>query len=207
MSRCPESEHIEPWLDGELGLEPARAFERHLAGCPACAAEHAAFASLFVTLRHARVADPGPRLTERILDRVVPSRVRRRQVTMVGWCYTALSAATTFAFISWVVRPETPIWLGRLLTTAYGRVMDTALFAIGALTATILRVQQGLGLLEALSGWLVPVSRALRLLVGDPMIAAPLWAAIATCGLLFLWMRPRPLHIVRGRRHVGILAF
>lgn len=207
MNRCPESEHLESWLDGELGRDAARAFERHLTGCPTCAGERAAYASLFATLRHARVADPGPRLTERILDRVVPSRIRRRLVTLVGWCYTALSAVTTFAFISWVVRPETPIWLGRLLTTAYGRVIDTALFSIGALTTAMLRVQQGLGLLEALSGWLVPVSRALRLLVGDPMVAAPLWAAIATCGLLLLWMRPRPIHVVRGNRHVGILAF
>jgi anti-sigma factor RsiW len=207
MNRCPESEHLEPWLDGELDADAARAFERHLAGCATCAAERAAFASLFATLRHARVADPGPSLTERILDRVVPSRVRRRQVTVVGWCYTALSAVTTFALISWVARPETPIWFGRLLTTAYGRLVDTTLFTISALTATILRVQQGLGLLEVLSGWLLPVSRALGLLVGDPMVAAPLWGAIATCGLLFLWMRPRPVHVVRGNRHVGILAF
>ena len=128
-------------------------------------------------------------------------------MTLVGWCYTAVSAVTTFAFISWVARPETPIWLGRLVTAAYGRLVDTALFGVSALTATAVRVQQGLGLLEVLGEWLLPVSRALRLLASDPMVAAPLWGAIATCAVLLLWMRPRPLSIVRGNRHVGILAF
>ena len=207
MNRCPESEHVEPWLDGELGIPAARAFERHLADCPRCAAERASFESLFVTLRHARVVDPGPSLTERILERTVPSRIRRRQVTLIGWCYTAISAVTTFAFISWAVRPETPIWLGRLVTAANARLIDTGLLAIGALTDAALRLQHGLGLVEVLGEWLLPVTRALRLLVSDPMVAAPLWGAIATCGLLLLWMRPRPVHHVRGSRHVGILAF
>jgi anti-sigma factor RsiW len=207
MSRCPESERIEPWLDGELSAEARRAFESHLSGCARCATERAALESLFASLRMARVADPGPALTERILDRVVPSRVRRRLVTALGWCYTGVSAATTFAFISWIVRPETQVWLGRLLSTAYGRLIQTGLFAVDAITAAALRVQHGLGLLEVISGWLVPVARALGLLATDPMVAASLWAAIATCGLLLWWMRPRSIHLSRGGRHVGILAF
>ncbi|MEK7330511.1 MAG: anti-sigma factor, partial [Candidatus Eisenbacteria bacterium] len=134
MNRCPESERIEPWLDGELSGEAARAFERHLAGCTRCAAERKGYDSLYASLRVARVSDPGPALTERILDRVVPSRVRRRQVTLVGWCYTAVSAVTTFAFISWIVRPESHVWLGRLVSAAYSRLIDTGLFALDAIT-------------------------------------------------------------------------
>lgn len=207
MNRCPESEHMEPWLDGELSTEARRAFERHLAGCARCATGRAALDSLFASLRIARVADPGPALTERILDRVVPSRVRRRLVTVLGGCYTAVSAVTTFAFISWIVRPETQVWLGQLVSAAYGRLIQTGLFAVEALTAATLRVQHGLGLLEVLAGWLVPVARALGLLATDPSVAASLWAAIAACALLLWWMRPRPIHISRGGRHVGIMAF
>ncbi len=207
MNRCPESEHIEPWLDGELSVEARHAFERHLAGCARCVIERAALESLFASLRVARVADPGPGLTERILDRVVPSRVRRRLVTALGWCYTGVSAVTTFAFISWIVRPETQVWIGQLVSAAYGRLIQTGLFAVDALTAATLRVQHGLGLLEVIGGWLVPVARALGLLATDPMVAASLWAAVATCALLLWWMRPRPIHISRGGRHVGILAF
>lgn len=207
MNRCPESERIQPWLDGELSDEAARALAQHAAGCRRCAAERASLETLFASLRSARVRDPGPRLTERILDRVVPSRIRHRQVTVVGWCYTAASAVTTFAFMSWIVRPATHVWLGRLVSAAYGRLIDTGLFALDAITVTALRVQHGLSLLEVLGGWLVPVARACALLATDPRIAASLWAAVATCALLLWWMHPRQVRIAGGRRHVGILAF
>jgi len=207
MKLCPETERIEPWLDGELSEAAARALAEHVAGCRHCAAERASLESLFVSLRQAPVRDPGPRLTERILDRVVPSRVWRRQMTVVGWCYTAVSAVTTFAFMSWIVRPETHVWLGHLVTAAYARLIDTGLFALDAITVAVLRVQHGLNLLEVLGGWLVPVARAFALLATDPRVAASLWAAVATCALLLWWMRPRSVRIAGGRRHVGILAF
>jgi anti-sigma factor RsiW len=207
MNRCPESERIEPWLDGELSREAARAVAEHVAGCARCAAERASIESLFASLKHARVKDPGPALTERILDRVLPSRVFRRQVTVLGWCYTAATAVTTFAFISWIVRPETHRWLGHLVTAAYGRLIDTGLFALDAITTTLLRVQRGLGVLEVVGGWLVPVVRAFGLVATDPRVAASLWAAVGACVLLLWWMRPRPAGIVRGGRHVGLLAF
>jgi predicted anti-sigma-YlaC factor YlaD len=207
MNHCPESEHIESWLDGELSLEAERALEGHLAGCARCRAERASLESLYASLRVVRLSDPGPGLTERILDRVLPSRIRRRYVTVLGWCYTAASAVTTFAFISWIVRPETQLWLGRLVSAAYGRLIDTGLFALDAITATALRVQHGLGLLELLGGWLVPVARAVGLLATDPRVAASLWAAVAACALLLWWMRPRQARVAGGNRHVGILAF
>ena len=206
MNRCPESERIEPWMDRELTPDAARAFERHLAGCDRCAAEARAFASLFAALRVAPARFPGPALTERILDRVLPSRVRRHLVTLLGWCYTAVSAVTTFALISWIVRPETHIWLGRLVSAAYGRLIDTGLFALEAIMAIGLRLERGWGLLEVLGGWVMPVARALGALASDPVIAAAVWAAVAGCAALLWWMRPRPIRIMRGNRHVGILA-
>ncbi len=207
MNRCPESERIEPWLDQELTPQAAHAFAQHLEGCDRCAAEYRALESLYASLRAAPVWDPGPALTERILDRVLPSRVRRRQVTLVGWSYTVVSAVTTFAFISWIVRPETHVWLGRLVSAAYGRLIDSGLFTLDAIMAVSLRLQRGWGLLEILAGWVMPVARALGALASDPMVAATLWAAVATCAALLWWMRPRTIHTVKGNRHVGILAF
>lgn len=206
MNHCPETDRIEAWLDGELKPEAALGLERHVAGCPACAAERATLVRLFTSLRQVRLRHPGPALTERILDRVVPSRVRQRLVTALGWSYTAVSAVTTFAFISWIVRPGTHVWLGRLLSAAYGSLVDAGLFGLGATAAVAHRVGQGLGFLEVLSGWLVPVARALGLLATDPLVASALWAAVGASALTLWWMRPRPEEISRGNRHVGILA-
>jgi hypothetical protein len=86
-------------------------------------------------------------------------------------------------------------------------LVDTGLFALHVLTVTALRVREGLGLLEVLSGWLGPVARALALLATDPRVTASLWAAGAACALLLWWMRPRPAGIAGGRGHVQILAF
>jgi anti-sigma factor RsiW len=206
MNRCPESERIEPWLDGELPSASARAFERHLDGCARCEAELRATRALYASLRGVTIWDPGPALTERVLDRVLPSRVFRHQVTILGWSYTAVSAVTTFLFISWAVRPETHAWVGGLVTAAYARMIDAGLFTLDTLLTAGLRLQQGLGLLEVMGGWVVPVLRALAAVAADPWVAGALWsAALCSAGLLW-WIRPRPVRIVRGNRHVGILA-
>ena len=207
MKRCAESERIEPWLDGELAPQAAREVALHVRDCAWCAAERGALESLAARLRASPVWDPGPALTERILDRVAPSRVRRRQVALVGWCYSVVSAVTTFACISWIVRPETHVWLSRLVSAAYARLIDTGLFVLDAFMAVSLRLQHGWGLLGILGGWLLPVTRALAALASDPMVGAALWAAVVTCAALLRWMQPRPIRTVKGDRHVGILAF
>ena len=205
-TRCPESDRIEPWLDGELPSASARAFEAHLDGCHRCEAQARSLRSLYASLRGVPVWDPGPALTERILDRVSPSRVLRHRVMILGWCYSAVSAVTTFAFFSWVVRPGTQVWFGRLISSAYGRLIDTGLFALDALMAIALQVQKGWGLLEVLGGWVMPVLRALGAVASDPWVAGALWGAVACAAALLWWIRPRPIRIVRGNRNVGILA-
>jgi len=206
MNRCSESERIQEWLDGELPSASARAFERHLDGCRRCEAEVQALRALYASLDRLPVWDPGPRLTEQILDRTLPSRVRRHLVTAIGWCYTAISAVTTFAFISWIVRPATHVWLGHLLTTVSTRLIDTGLFTLDAIMALALHVERGWGLVEVLGGWVLPVARALAAVASDPWIAAALWAAALCSAALLWWIRPRPVRIVKGNRHVGILA-
>lgn len=206
MNRCPETERIQSWLDGELPSASARAFERHLDGCAHCEAEARTLRLLYASLEQLPVWDPGPRLTERILDHTVPSRVRRHLVTAIGWCYTAVSAVTTFGFISWIVRPETHAWLGRLVSVASTRLIDTGLFTLDAFMSMALHLQRGWGLVEVLGGWLVPVARALATVASDPWIAVALWAAAFCSAALLWWIRPRPVRIVKGNRHVGILA-
>jgi len=206
MNRCSESERIQEWLDGELPSASARAFERHLDGCRHCEAELRALRALYASLGRLPVWDPGPALTERILDHTVPSRVRRHLVTAIGWSYTALSAVTTFAFISWIVRPSTHVWLGHLLTTVSTRLIDTALFTLDAIMGLALHLERGWGLLEVLSGWILPVARALAAVASDPWVAGSLWGATLCSAALLWWLRPRPVRIVKGTRNVGILA-
>jgi len=206
MNRCSESERIQDWLDGELPSASARAFERHLDGCRRCEAEVRALRALYASLDRLPVWDPGPRLTEQILDRTLPSRVRHHVLTAIGWCYTALSAVTTFAFISWIVRPATHVWLGHVVTTVSTRLIDTGLFTLDAIVALALHLERGWGLVEVLGGWVLPVARALAAVASDPWIAAALSAAALCSAALLWWIRPRPAHIVKGNRHVGILA-
>ena len=205
-NHCPESERIEAWRDGLLPSASARALEAHLDTCRRCQAELHALESVFESLRAVPAWDPGPELTERILDRVLPSRVRRHQVMILGWCYMAVSAVTTFAFIAWAVRPETHVWLGRLVSVAYGRLIDTGLFALDALLAAALQIQRGWGLVGVLGGWVLPVLRTLGSVATDPWVMAALWGAVASSLALLWWIQPRPVRLMRGNRHVGILA-
>ncbi|MBI1795824.1 MAG: zf-HC2 domain-containing protein [Candidatus Eisenbacteria bacterium] len=207
MKRCPETDRIEAWLDGDLPPAASLVIEAHLAGCRDCAREAASLRRLFAHLAVSPARDPGPRLTERILDRVAPSRVRRRQVTVLGWCYTAVSAVSTFAFISWIIRPETPATLGRLVGGAYSQLIRVGLFTLEAVTSSALRLHHGLGVLGTMAGWILPALRALASLGGDPWFAGTLWASFAASATLLVWMRPRPVRIVRRDRHVGILGF
>jgi predicted anti-sigma-YlaC factor YlaD len=207
MTRCPESDRIESWLDRELPAPAAAEFERHLRGCEPCAREARALEALYASLQRVPVWDPGPSLTERILDHVAPSRLRRRQITLVGWAYSAVSAVTTFAFISWIVRPGTHVWLGQVVAAGYSRLIDTGLLALDTVMGVALRLHQGWGLVEVVGGWIVPVVRALATLAVDPAVAAPLWASIVACSAIIWWLRPRPVRVARGRNgHVGILA-
>ncbi|HYM81308.1 MAG TPA: zf-HC2 domain-containing protein, partial [Candidatus Limnocylindria bacterium] len=118
MRTCTESRRLQIYLDGELSEAQAGAYRLHLETCPACTQELALYRRLFAALRPSPVPDPGPALTERILDRVLPSRLRRRWVAALGWSYTAASATCTFMFVSWIARPETHVWLATQLGVA-----------------------------------------------------------------------------------------
>src|SRR6266487_2554209 len=94
MRRCPETDRVQDFLDGELRPLEANAFRSHLASCVECAAELAMYRRVFAAIESAATWDPGPALTERVLARVLPSRVRRRWMRTLGVGYAAALAAT-----------------------------------------------------------------------------------------------------------------
>lgn len=209
MNRCTEARHVQDYLDRELSPERARAFEAHLAGCAWCTAEVEAFGAVFSSLggRLLQVADPGPSLTERILDRVLPTRLRARWVTAFGWAYGTASAVTTFAFVSWIVQPSTHVWMAQSYAEGSLRLMQTLLFLFQTLTRTWLQVVDGVVFLTAVIERMAPVARALTRPWAEPQLAAIMVAAmLASAGVLW-WMRPVRRDAMEEIGNVGLLVF
>lgn len=204
MNRCRESRHVQSWLDGELPAGQASAFAAHLAQCPTCTAEVRAYRSLFASLgEDLRAPDPGPALTERILDRVVPSRLRRRWVTAIGWTYTTASAVSTFAFASWIAQPSTHVWLLQVFAGSSLKISQVLLFSFQTLNRVLLESLNGWAILTTASSMLLPLGRALARPLLDPTIASILLAAMLACVAMLRWM-------IHGRRpgevpHLSVL--
>jgi anti-sigma factor RsiW len=210
MNHCPDITRIQDHLDGLLPESEARAFRTHLERCAACAAEVALYRRVLGDLQHLAIEDPGPALTERILDRVVPSRVRRKWVSIVGWAYTAATAVTTFAVISWASRPDTPAWVMARVADLYFHLAQTALFTLHTMVSAVLRLGDGWGLLRSFGEFMSPLVRALALSFSNPVVAGVAALAVLGAGLLLAWMRPRVAGSAltrKGVRHVDLLGF
>ncbi|TMQ71593.1 MAG: hypothetical protein E6K80_05120, partial [Candidatus Eisenbacteria bacterium] len=193
--RCREARNVQEYLDDELPPARALAFEAHLKTCAICAGELSAyrvmFDSLDASLGDLSLLDPGPSLTERILDRVLPSRLRRRLVAAVGWVYGASAAVATFATVSWLTRPDTPVWLAQRFSQISLRAVESLLFAFQVVTRSWIELLQGWDLMGRFFGLLSPLARALARPLEDPVLGIVTAAAAIACALVLWWMRPR----------------
>lgn len=191
MNRCRESRHVQSWLDGDLAAGAAAAFAAHLRDCRICEAELRAYRALYATLGDTLpVPDPGPALTERILDHVVPSRLRRRWVTAIGWTYATASAVSTFAFASWIAQPSTHVWLLQCFAGASLQISQVLLGVFQTLNHWVIEGLDGWAILTTMGSMLLPLGRALARPLLDPTVAAILLAAMLACLGLLRWMRP-----------------
>jgi anti-sigma factor RsiW len=204
---CPRTEQVQQYLDGELSPGALAAFRDHAAGCDACSAELALYGQVFQSLRELPLWNPGIAFTERVLDRVVPSRLRRRWVNAAGWIYGVASSVTTFLFVSWLARPGTFAWLADRLGEAYVRLIQAGLFTFQAVAFSWLRLIDAWGWMMTHGEHLIPLLRALSLLLGQPGFTAVLTAAALGCVALLWWMRPRSARALEEGRHVGLLGF
>lgn len=208
MTRCARHPMLHEWLDGALEEAEAERFVRHLESCESCAAELAAFTRVEAMVASARVFDPGPALTERILDHVVPSRVRRRFVTIVGWAYTAVTAVSTFALISFATRPTTPAWMADQLGQLYLGMIKAGVLTLHMLVSATLRFGDGWGLLDTFAARLAPLAHAAAVVLSQPVLAATIAAAVVTTVALLRWLRPSGNAGGRGGlQHVDVLSF
>jgi len=207
MNTCTQHDRLHEWLDGTLAGVAAARFAAHLENCETCAAELAVYTRIEAMVAAARVWDPGPALTERILDHVVPSRVRRRFVTVVGWAYTAVTAVSTFAFISWATRPGTPAWIADRLGQLYLAVIQTGLFTLHTLVGATLRFGDGWGLLDNFAVRMTPFVHAMAVTFSQPVFAGTVVAAVASTVMVLRWLRPASAaRSDGGVEHVDLLV-
>lgn len=206
MNTCGHELQIQDYLDHALGEREAMEFRAHLAHCPGCAAEMAMYSRVFESLDGARLFDPRPALTERILDQVAPSRVRRRRwVRAVGWGYVGGMLGSLAALGVWIAQPGTLHAIALISATASHRLVQLLVFLVNALSFAALAVVGGWNILHGTVSWLVTFGRAFLEVLGHPSVALALWPATGACLGVLWWMRARGR--ARGGRHVGVLGF
>jgi anti-sigma factor RsiW len=207
MTRCRENLRLQDFLDGELPTGEVVAFRAHLAVCQDCAADLASFQSLIATLERVPLLAPRPELTGRILDRVLPSRARRRRLAVLGWSYAGALSACAGAVALWALQPGGNAQVETLSGQLSHRLLGAGFFVLNLLGASAVRLADGWSLLHAAGERLAPLSRALGAVLTEPGIALTIWAAAAVCAALLWWMRPRAGAAAREVHHVGVLGF
>jgi anti-sigma factor RsiW len=207
MSHCSRATLVQDFLDGQLPPDEAAAFRAHLVGCAECAGEAASFERLFATLDRPLPVWLPDDLSVRILDRVLPSRVRRRRLVALGWGYAAALAACGGVLALWWLTPGRQAFLGTLSAQASRRLLGAGLFVLDTLGASAVHLADGWGWLHAAAARLAPLTRALAAVFSQPDIGLAVWAATAVCAALLWWMRPRPSPAVRRVHHVGFLGY
>jgi len=207
VNACPRTARVQDYLDGFLAEADARAFRDHLAGCPGCAAELAAYRRVFAAVADAPIYEPGPSVLERVLDRVSPARRRRRWIRRVGIGYAAalvpsLAGLAAVAGLPVVRGAAEGLWAAASRGLAQGFVL-----ALQALGASVTGVADVWRLATDLGDRFAPLARALVAVLGQSPLGVALGvAALATLALLW-WMRSRERSVHEEVRHVGVLAF
>jgi len=207
MNLCEQNPRIQDYLDGELAASEGAAMRAHLASCAECAGELERYRRTFASLDRLPMLEPSPLLTERIMDRVLPSRVRRRWVRTVGWSYAGALAALLVASVLWFSQPGPRAMLISLSSEASTRLVHSVVFVIDALAFAVLGFANGWGLLNSAGQHFAPFTRAISSLLAHPALQVAFATAAASCVALLLWMRPREKRSQKGVRHVGVLGF
>src|SRR5262245_52604582 len=208
MKPCPGRDEIEILLDGELPPAREATLRAHAALCPTCGPELADYERLLATLRRAPSWEPEWTVRERILDRVLPSRIRKRYVQIFGWLYGSATAVLTFGFLSAVsradVRAAAAQWAGDI---AHGSVR-LMIGALELLAVNATHFPERLRGLQSLERLFSPLGRALEQSFQVPAVQLSVWAAALVCAALLGWMHARDKHartIGNGGPHVGVI--
>ena len=212
MNHCAESELLQDYLDGGLDAATEDRISEHLATCHDCAVELAMYQRVFATLDATPMDEPSPALTERIFERVLPSRIRRRWLRALGWGYGVAAAASVAATVGLLASPFPRTAVGLLGVEASQRLAQVAMFVVDSLALAMVYIASGWSLIREIGLRLSPLFRVISSLLGQPGVDVTLGLATVASVLLIVWLRPRGLAGTSsgGRRkieHAGLLAF
>jgi hypothetical protein len=190
-----------------LGAREAEAFREHLLGCAECLSQRAGYEHLFSRLSALPLAELPSGAEERVLARVLPSRVRRRWLVRAGWGYaTALAGCIAVAGV-FATQPAARGFLPWLTSRSSEAVLHSLAFVLRGLSSTALTLASGWSLITAAIAKFEPVARALSAVLSHPAIGIASALACASCVALLWWMRPRRGRLGKGIRYVGVLGF
>jgi len=206
VNRCNASFDLQAYLDGELPDEERYRLERHADQCVSCAMELALYRRVFASLDSMPLLDPGSDLTERVLEKVLPSRVRRRWMQVISWSYAATFAAFLAAALVWIAQPGTRAMLGSVSGGVSIRLTGMLVFLLEAVALSAHVLAGAWGFASLALGWFAPLGRAFAPWLRQPsVLAAFAAAALAATGVL-VWMRARESNGERKTKHVSILG-
>jgi len=207
MSDCIERGHLHEYLDGELSPTAARDFLRHAEICASCRVELASYRRVDVLLASATRLEPPARVSERVLDAVLPSRRRRAaRLRQLGLVYAGALAACLIALGVWLARPGTVSLLTLIGATASKRLIQLFVFTIHSGASALLSLANGWGLVTSIGVFLAPLGRALATAFGQLGVGLALAPAVLACAALLWWMRSRRGDLNRRIGNVGVLG-
>jgi len=206
MNACNQAFDFQAYLDGELTADERYRLERHADQCVSCAMELALLRRVFASLDGMPLLEPGPHLTERVLDKVVPSRIRRHWVRVFGWSYAAAFAAFIGGATLWIAQPGTQELLGSASGEASIRLTGLLVFVLEALSFSARTVAGAWGLLTGALEWLAPLGRAFAPWLTHPSVRVAAPAAALACAAVVWWMRAREAREAEAVNHVAILG-
>ncbi|MEO5616390.1 MAG: zf-HC2 domain-containing protein [Candidatus Eisenbacteria bacterium] len=211
MTSCAQNDQLQLFLDGDLDPAAESQLRRHLLTCAGCAAELALFERVFASLAATPLLEPPPHLTGRILERVLPSQVRRRWLRALGWGYGLAVAGSMAAAVTLILHPAPRALLGTLGIEASQRVAQATVFVVDALALAMVQMAGGWSLLHDVGLRLSPLFRAITTLLTRPGVDVTLALATVASVALIWWLRPRELtsggqRVPREIEHASLLA-
>ena len=206
MSAHPPGDRLQDYLEGMLPLSERQSLREHVDACSACGARLDGYAQVFAMLADVPVPDPSPALAERILDRALPSRVRRRWMRTVGLGYAATLASLLGIAVAWGTQPGARTFAGWVTGEASQRVVQCLKLLIQGVSFLALGLSGSWGTLSAVAGRFAPLGRALASVASHPTVELAMWMAGLSCLALLWWLRPRAGRDGKGISHVGLLG-